>query len=68
MNLTERIAKAACRHVECSEERVPGSLLCGPHLTDDYMGRLDKLPDGTFVPRRRFVPRDRTGELRSAAL
>jgi hypothetical protein len=60
MSLSARLAERECRHIECTETRVDGALLCARHLSDDYMHRLVKLPDGTFGDRRRFVPRELT--------
>ena len=43
--------KAICKAVDCRRARVPGALLCADHLTEYWMLRLEKQPDGTFVRR-----------------
>lgn len=50
-----------CAVGSCSEEPVEGAIFCGAlgngHLTDSWMGRLVRLPDGTFAigPQPRLV-------------
>lgn len=61
MSLTERIAARSCAVVDCSRHRATDSLVCSDHLAAMWANRLDRKPDGTFVPRRRFAPRDLTG-------
>ena len=67
MSLLERYRANLCAHVDCDEPRSPDAAVCGRHLIELNANRLDRLEDGTFVPRRRFAPRDFTAQIRSAA-
>lgn len=60
MTLLERYRANECAHVDCHEARTPSSALCPRHLNDLFGNRLDRNPDGTYIPRRLFVPRDQT--------
>lgn len=67
MSLLERYRANLCAHVDCDEPRCPDAALCGRHLVDLRRNLLDRLDDGTFIPRRRFAPRDLTGRIVSHA-
>ena len=60
MSLSDRIAANRCRVAECQRERVADAAVCKSHLADLWNHRLDRGPDGSFVPRRVFVARDLT--------
>lgn len=60
MTLLERIAARQCVVVECTQDRAQDAQVCGRHLTDLWMHRLDRNPDGTYSPRRIFIARDET--------
>jgi hypothetical protein len=57
MTLSERIAANECAVVECQRHRVTDSLFCHEHLGEMWANRLDRQPDGSFLPRRRFPAR-----------
>lgn len=59
-SLTERIAAQACAVVGCDRHRACGSLVCRDHIAEMWANRLTRQPDGSFVPARRFLPRDFT--------
>lgn len=60
MTLLDRYHANQCAYVECDELRTRDSALCGRHLVDLQRNLLDRLPDNTYGPRRRFVARDLT--------
>lgn len=60
MSLLERIAARKCAVEECPEARHPDSRFCRDDMREDFMRRLDYLPDGRIVRRRLFPPRDMT--------
>jgi hypothetical protein len=60
MTLTERLAAQNCAVVGCERHRADDSLVCSDHLREMWANRLVRQPDGTFVPARRFIPRDFT--------
>lgn len=60
MSLTSRIAAQACAVVGCDRHRADDSLVCSDHLAAMWANRLTRQPDGSFVPARRFLPRDMT--------
>jgi len=65
MTLRERIAATeGCAVVGCERHRTTDSLFCADHLNDMWANRLTRQDDGSFIPARRWVPRDLT---RSAA-
>lgn len=59
MSLSERIAaNTDCAVAACDRGRVPDSLFCRSHLAEMWANRLQRQPDGTFVPHRRFAAKD----------
>jgi len=65
VTLSERIAeRESCAVVACDRHRQRDSLFCAEHLNDMWANRLTRQEDGTFIPAKRWIPRDMT---RSAA-
>jgi hypothetical protein len=60
MTLTERIHANECRVRDCSRRRAQDALVCSADLAELWHNRLDRQPDGTFLRRRTFAPRDFT--------
>lgn len=58
MTLLERLA---CRVVGCQRAHERDTDVCADHLNDLWANRLERLPDGRYQPKRRFVPADLTG-------
>jgi hypothetical protein len=57
-SLAARIAaRESCAVVACERRRVPDSLFCHEHLTDMWSNRLDRQPDGSYLPRLRLTTR-----------
>lgn len=65
MSLSQRIAEQQkCAVVACDRHRGEDSLFCAEHLTAMWRNQLTRQTDGSFVPMRRWTPKDLT---RSAA-
>jgi hypothetical protein len=61
MGLLDRVVAAeTCRVRDCDRRRAPDAQVCRDDLTELYMNRLDRMPDGTFVRRRLLRARDLT--------
>lgn len=66
MTLLDRIRANRCAVEDCQRERNPHARFCTADITEDWMNRLDYLPDGRIVRRRALRARDESGYLRAA--
>jgi hypothetical protein len=61
VSLLSRVVEAtSCKVVDCTEPRARDAQVCAKDLTELYMKRLDRQPDGTFIRRRQLRARDET--------
>ena len=67
MSLLDRMRARLCAFDGCEAPRSPDSALCRDHLAMLNRNQLDCGEDGSYVARRRFPPRDLTGDLRGVS-
>lgn len=60
MTLLDRIAARQCAVRDCHEDRAADSDVCSRDLTEKWMHRIDKQPDGTYLRKRALTARDET--------
>jgi hypothetical protein len=67
VSLLSRVVEATtCRVQGCDRARARDAQVCAADVTELFMNRLDRQPDGSYTRRRTFAARDLTGSLRVA--